>query len=616
MNTIQNFIPAPPAGPRNAPSSYRKNPYNRLQEDTKTTTHNPIKADPHLSIASQYKQVIMGVCMSAYHPAVDNQAKVTFSYLKSDTLATCNMIHAPDSANTKGKLECLIPDPDLSHPVSRRMVPEIIGYFQDPTPELHYNATVAGQLSRRSKILLESVNFSRAIPRPSQSATSTDVELAAAFMRSTGSGPIESHSFDGCHYKWASQYQAVKSLSGVGKNDKAISFRHENAKSLEAMHSQVCINRSVVTDRDIRLDPVLREKLFSYPAAYLSDSDWLEVQERERESNQQHWKVLEHCHLSNKGFNAVTGHEKICEVEWQKRNQLIQPAWLCTLDTDERQRLMFATCYGEYGLNSESHKDLMEDEGRRSRTRLRVMIMGCQVDCYDEWASGETNMSSMLCSDCTTAEVRASCSPDYWDSEEYDYIDRWQYAPMVFFFYSARHNYTSTRFLRFQAHKVDDVLKSYGYTIDDAPRGKSNCDLMAAIASDARVEIHDDELSDRISQQYDWAKISGMCSTCSQDGRASDWYLATIGASLAASQLPLLEKIRLAHYLDSTGVNVFPGLHRSYLSGCGCVGRWAKRMGILMNCTSNLWTPANFSTVFALREKYIVLVRLHIWKYR
>ncbi|KAF9109954.1 hypothetical protein BGX27_006951 [Mortierella sp. AM989] len=600
----KSSIPQPPPPPvnRGYKPTYRLKIASDACQDNIKASSRITDPNPCISIADQYKQVVLDVCMSAYHSVVDNQAKATLSYIKDDRLAVCHTISPlGNGINLKECLTSMIPDPDLRHPVSRRVAPEIIRYFRDFTSERPYSATTACHLSYRSKLLMETLNFHHAIPKPYQAATISDVNLAAAFMRSTACGPIEASSFDRCHYEWASQYQAVRALSGIGKSDSAISFRKENAKSLETMHSQVSIYKSMVTDRDIHADPVLGEKIYSYATAFMSDSDWLEAQDQEHENSGQYWKVIEHCRVSNKGLNAVLGFEKICGAEWKKRDQLIQPAWFCTLNPDERQRLMFATCYGEYSVNSESHRDLTEVEGLRSRVRLRSMIMGCHFDSYDEWASGETNISSLLCSDCTTAEIRAACSPSSWDSEEYDYTDRWQYAPMGYFFYSARHNCTMTRLLRFQAHDVEDVLKSYGHG-PKTDEENFSCGLMATIVSDIGIEIQSNEVGDRIAQSYDWVKISGMCAHCSQDGGASEWYLATFGASLTATQLSILEKVRLGMYLDSAGFNVFPRLHRSYISGCGCVGRWIKRMGILMTRTSNLWTPANYSSAFAIRD--------------
>ncbi|KAF9349261.1 hypothetical protein BGX26_012414 [Mortierella sp. AD094] len=586
----------------NASTYTRKNAHRRLQNNNKATSVT-IKADSNLPIEKQYKQAILDVCMSAYHLDVDSLTEAIFSYHKDEKLGCCDTILPSDGyINTKSHLESLIPDPDLSHPISRRVAPEIIRHLRGPTTPLTYTATAAAQLSYHAKVLMETLSFHHAIPKPSQEASSSDVGLAAAFMRSTGSGPLESPLFDGCHYEWAAQYQAVRLLGGVGKSDKTISLRKEYAKPLMAMHSQVCVYRAITTDRSMMEDPEIRDELYSYVHAFFSDSDWLEGGERQQDTNQQHRDVIENCRFSNMALNATFGYEKICEVEWQERKQLIKPGWICTVKPKERQRLIAAACYSDFGVNAESHSDLMEDEGLRSRSRLRCMILGCQFDSYDEWASGETNMCSALCSDCSAAEVRVSCSPACWDSEEYHYADRSSYGALAYFLYSARHNNTMGRLLRFQAHDVKDILRSYGYVPESTLKGKHNDELMATIVSDVGIEIHQDEFSDQIAQQYDWAKVSGMCTSCSQNGGATDWYLATLGFGLGSSQLSPLEKVRLGNYLDAAGLNVLPALHRSFASGCGCVGRWIKRMFILSVRASNLYTPADFSTAFALRD--------------
>ncbi|KAG0252479.1 hypothetical protein BGZ95_006613, partial [Linnemannia exigua] len=583
------------------------------QGDTKNEN---TQLNSHQSLADQYKQVILKTCMSAYKSTVNDLAKITFSYLKDDRLGRCHMIensgrvdNLPEgsfmSSDTMGRLERMIPDPELKDPEIQCMVREIIRRFQDRSTTFPCEATAASHLSSLCKILKETLSMVHTIPMlTSQDVVSTDEKLAAVFMRSTKGGPLDCLSFDGCHYKWASQYQAAKRLSGLGKDANAISMRTEAVKSFEAMHSAACIYLLLSTDRTLHDDPVLRQKLHALGGlAYLSDVEWKEDQETDRDGYEQLIMAVEHCRFSNGVLNAGFGYEKICEVQRQKQRELIQPAWLCSIESEERQRILLSDSYGDYGVNCESPHDLMEDEGRRARGRLRCMILGCNVDCYDEWTSGELNVSSTLCPTCFTTEVRAVCAVDLWDSEDYDFYDRWVYAAQAYFIFSARHYFTLARFLRFKANDVEDNLAKYNQVSEMVLKGKKNSELLEAIASAVGVLIHDDELSDRIARQYDWFKISGMCSRCNQDGAAAnEWYLATFGASLGSQQLTLLEKVRLAHYLDSTGWNVFPALHRSYLSGCGCVGRWIKRCYMLMIRTSDLWKPSDYSSAFALRD--------------
>ncbi|KAF9350916.1 hypothetical protein BGX26_010950 [Mortierella sp. AD094] len=149
---------------------------------------------------------------------------------------------------------------------------------------------------------------------------------------------------------------------------------------------------------------------------------------------------------------------------------------------------------------------------------------------------------------------------------------------------------------------MEGILAKFDQHPEMTLDGKSNCELLPTIASAVGVHTNNHDLSDRIARQYDWSKISEICASCGRDGAASDRYLSTLGASLGTMQLTLLEKVRLASYLDSSGFNVFPALHRCHLSGCGCVGRRIKRLFMVMSHACNLWTSANYSSAFALRD--------------
>ncbi|KAF9085359.1 hypothetical protein BGX27_003486 [Mortierella sp. AM989] len=381
------------------------------------------------------------------------------------------------------------------------------------------------------------------------------------------------------------------------------------AKPWEVMHSSACSFIPIITDSAVYKDPALRKKLDSLARAYLPDSDWKENQESDCDSVDQHHMAIKHCKLSNRGLNAVLGYEKICESHRGDQESLTQPGWLCSMESGDRQRLLLSACYGDYCVNSESHYDPMEDEGRRMKARLRNLIMGCNVDAYDEWTIGENNFSSILCCDCTTAEMKTACSPDFWNSGEYDYDDRWVYSPAIYFHLSARHNYSLARLLRFQEQDIENILVTFGHFPESTRSGKMNNELLMTISSAVGVSICKDDFSDRIARQYDWHNISGVCDDCNRDGAAMEWYLVTIGVCLGVKQLTLLETVRIAHYMDSAGFNHFPALHRSYLRGCGCVGRWAKRMFFVTSYACNLWTPSRYSSMFALRDAMVIYTK-------
>ncbi|KAG0054050.1 hypothetical protein BGZ83_012039 [Gryganskiella cystojenkinii] len=579
----------------------------------------PIRISPQSAgdniISEQYRRVILETCKSAYKSDVDSLTKLAFSHLKDDNLSTCQATrtrHSPSKTNDDVQesnvetdmttiLEQAIPDPELKHPMSQRVVGEIIRYFGDLRDKFPYEATAACQASYRCKILWETLNFAHIIPKPSNQDAKSDDELAVAFMRSTGCGPLDA-SFDDCSYEWARQYRAAKTLTGFGKSSKTIPLREQALKPNDARHSSACIHIPIITDRTMQADPYLKEKMYVFVEAFLSDSDWAEVQDQGQETCEQHLKVMEHCKLTNIGLNPVFGYERLCEVQRQVHGQLVQPGWICTVALEERRRLLLALTYSDYGINTESHQDLMEDEGRRLRARLGGMIIGCNYDSYDEWASGEVNVSNAICGDCFVTEAHATCSPDRWDSEDYNFEDRWQYGGPMYFTFSLRHNHALARLLNFQAHDVESILASYNNFPEQHLQGKANCELLESISSAIGIQIKEDEFGDRIGRQYDWATVSGMCADCNRNGGASEWYLATLGLSLGAMQLSLLEKIRLAHYVDSIGVNVFPELHRSYISGCGCVARWIKRHYMVTISASRMWDLAKYNPLLALRD--------------
>lgn len=230
-------------------------------------------------------------------------------------------------------------------------------------------------------------------------------------------------------------------------------------------------------------------------------------------------------------------------------------------------------------------------------------------DSYDEWTAGLTNMVSALCPDCSRTEFHRACDAKNWDSEVDDYFDRVGYAPCLYFVFSARHNQTLARFLRFNADAVEVTLDKYGYQLQSSSIGssyhkKKGVNTLSAIAEAVGIHFPHDELSDRIAFGYDWDKISGLCETCIASGAGEDWYLATLGICFSARHLPLLEQVLLAHYLDSAGLNAFPALFRSYIHQCACVGRWAKRLVLVafqVSC-SGPWTIGGFSTTIALRD--------------
>ncbi|KAF9952322.1 hypothetical protein BGZ72_006374 [Mortierella alpina] len=570
------------------------------------------------SLAEQYRKVILDACEEAtFGQAGGDHAHATFSLFKDDKLRHClgkpaligNKRVAPDAATQREIYKRVIPDPELQHPVSQRVIGEFVRYYSTQSfiteKELPYKATAGMLSSYRSKVLIETCHYANELPKPApqEGPEPTEEQLAAAFMRGSGDGPLDDSDFAGDHYLWAAQYKAVKKLSGAGKSEKAISFREEMKKPLQAMHSCSTISLTIATNSSMYEDPILRKKLYTLSWAWVSDSDWAEATQFDRDGHGSYSRNIQHVLLGHQAQNASLGYEKICEVQRQEAGTLIRPAWLCYLTPEERQRMLLAQCYADFHVNCESHQDLIEDEGYRSRYRLSNMVFGANPDSYDEWTQGEANNGAMLCGDCVKHELKATLAPEYWDSEDYDFIDRWQYSAQLYFYHSARHNYTLARFIHFDVNKIDSNLASYNQTPLAIPTNKKNSEIMAPYMSAIGLSLPaDDELADRIASSYDWNSISGLCNGCIESGAVDEWFAATLGSGLAARHLSLLEKARLSTYLDCAGFNVFPNLFRGYNSQCGCVGRWSKRLHMVAFPVCNLYTAKDFSSVLAVRE--------------
>ncbi|KAG0207658.1 hypothetical protein BGX28_001176 [Mortierella sp. GBA30] len=582
-----------------------------INAETATSTSEPT------SLSEQYQTVILNACEEAmFGKAGGEHVRATFSYFKDDKLRQCCGIPtkfaesrvAPDVKTQREHYRQILPDPELKHPVSRRVIGEFVKYYstQESLKEedLPYKATAALLSSYRSKVLLETTHYANEIPKPPKSEVETPIEeLAAAFMRSTVTGPLDDATFEGDHYLWASQYAAVRELSGAGKIDNGISYREEMKKPLEAMHSSSTISLTIATCNSVREDPILRKKIFTLGWAWVSDSDWAEAQQHQRHGHGAYQRNIDHILLGQQAQNASLGYEKISEVIRQEKGTLIRPAWLCFLTPAERQRLLLAQCYADFHVNCEVHEDLILEEGYRSRYRLSNMVFGALPDSYDEWTIGEANNGAMLCADCVSTEFKSTLAPELWDSEDFNFLDRWQYSAQLYFYHSARHNYTLARFIRFQPDMVEDILAQYKQFPFAVPRGKKNNEYLVTITKAIGLKLPtDDEFADRIARSYDWASISGLCAHCLKDkDTADEWYAATLGTCLAARHLSLTDKARLGTYLDAAGFNVFPALFRSYNSQCGCVGRWVKRLHMVAFQACELYTTQAYSAVIALR---------------
>ncbi|KAF9581198.1 hypothetical protein BGW38_001875 [Lunasporangiospora selenospora] len=565
-----------------------------------------------------YQCIVLKACEdAAFGQAGGQHIKDTFFYLKDDKLGECcgqpgiiarSRVN-PDSLTLRKLLKQVIPDPDLQHPVSQRVIGEFVHYYSlqnsFATDSLPYKSTASLLSSYRSKILLETLQYAYDIPTSVQhNAENRTVEqLAASFIRSTGDGPLDDSEWKGDHYIWAGQYAAAKKLCGAGKCESAISFREEMKKPQEAMHSSATISLNIVTSKTLSEEPVLRKMLYTLGWAWVSDSDWEEAKHFEWNSNDIHSRNIQHVLLGHQAQNASLGYEKLCETQRQEKGTLIRPAWLCHLTPEERQRLLLAQCYADFHVNCESDQDLIEEEGLRSRCRLGNAVFGSMGDSYDEWVNGEANNGASLCSDCLSTELKRTLSLEFWNSDDYSFIDRWQYSAVLYFYFSTRHNLTLARFVHFFPELIDDILAQYNQAPLSTLKSNKSLELMAKITSVLGLSLQEhDEVADRIARSFDWASISGLCDCCIQDGAVDEWYIATFGASLAARNLPLPEKARLATYLDTTGWNVFPRLFRSYSIRCGCVGRWSKRLHMLSTQASALYTAQQCSSVFAVRS--------------
>ncbi|KAF9308470.1 hypothetical protein BG003_011052 [Podila horticola] len=595
--------------------------------------------------ASLYRQAILRTCQdAAYGPSSKELAKAMLSYLKDDSLRSCcgsarptstseNLCPFSDITARMDHLGRILPDPELQHPVSQRVVDEVIQFFgnSDPYKGAPYQATVAVIASNRCKVLMDTICSAHEIPRPQGELAKSNDNLAAAFMRSSGSGPLDDASLfvDDEIYNWVSQYVAAKSLSGLGKRDDGISFREEMKKHPEAMHSTTAVGRTVVTDAEAREDPFLRKQLYAFTEGWVADTDWSELEilspaanhtdgDHDNDRRMTLARCFRHGEIGIRAENAVAAYEKICVTQREARAALQYPGWICALeDLEERHQLLAAHSYGDYGVDSESHASLVRDEGIRTRARLMNLVVTSAFDSYDEWTAGLTNVASALCSDCARTEFQRACAPEHWNSEVNDYFDRVGYGACLYYVFSARHNQTLARFLRFNADAVKVVLAKYGYqlqsgSINSSCRKRQGMEnTLSAIADAIGVQIPNDDLQNQIAFGYDWDKISGLCESCIESGAGEDWYLATIGICFSARHLPLLEQVRLAHYLDSAGLNAFPALFHSYIHQCACLGRWAKRLIMVafqVSC-SGPWTVGGFSATIALRDAMADMVQ-------
>ncbi|KAF9955695.1 hypothetical protein BGZ72_003489 [Mortierella alpina] len=583
-----------------------------------------------------YRQAILRTCEdAAYGPYAKDLVKAMLSYFEDDSLGSCcgsnlrlaSTAEQPcpfnDIKTLMDHLGQIIPDPELKHPVSQRVVDEVIRFFgnSEPYKDAPYQATAAVVAGNRCKVLMDTICSAHEIPRPQGELEMSNDRLAAAFMRSSGSGPLD----DACSfrdaeiYSWASQYLAVKNISGLGKCDNGISFREEMKIHPDAWHSTTAIGRIIVTDAELREDPWLRNRIYAFTEGWVADNDWSELKNlpanhvdvsRDRERQMDVARCLRHSEIGIQAENASAAYEKLCVAQREARATLQFPGWICTLgDLEQRQRFLAAHSYGDYGVDSESHASLVLDEGVRTRARVMTLVVASAFDSYDEWTAGLTNISSALCPDCSRTEFQRACASEHWNSEVDDYFDRVGYGACLYYIFSARHNQTLARFLRFNVDMVEPTLAKYGYqlvpgSVDSSYHDREGINILSAIADAVGVQLTDDDLGNKIYSGYNWDEISGLCGSCIKSGVGKDWYLATVGICFSARNLPLLEQVRLAHYLDSTGLNAFPALFRSYMHQCACLGRWAKRLIMVafqISC-SGPWTFGGFSTTIALRE--------------
>lgn len=588
---------------------------------------------------NRYRQTILRTCeAAAYGPTAKKLAETMLSHFKDDNLRSCcssgprvssTSRDLPPFSDITARMDLLreiLPDPELKHSVSQHVAPEVIRFFGDPDPYegAPYQSTVAVIVSNQCKVLMDTICSAHEIPRPQGEPiiTSND-DLAVAFMRSSGCGPLDDDSSftDAEIYKWVSQYNAAKCLGGLGKRDDGISFREEMKKHPEAMHSTTVIGRIVVTDSEVRDDSFLRKRLYAFTEGWVADTDWTElkmvmpaISHIQGDHDNARQRILEKClhhgEIGLRAENAVAAYEKLGVTQRGIRGTLQNPGWICALkDQEERHQLLAAHSYGDYGVDSESHASLVRDEGIRMRARLMTLVIASAIDCYDEWAAGFTCVTSALCPDCTRTEYSRACASIHWDSEVNDYFDRVGYGACLYYIFSARHNQTLARILRFNVDAVEATLDKYGYqlqagSINSSYHKKEGVNTLSMIVDATGVQIPNDEFQNRIRFGYDWDKISGLCETCIESGAGEDWFLATIGICFSARHLPLLEQVRLAHYLDSAGLNAFPALFHSYIHQCACVGRWAKRLIMVafqVSCSGPL-TIGGFSATIALRD--------------